>query len=157
MRYLVYLPEIVDSRHVLDPEDPSFVLVDAPTPEAAIRKYANQIYACTRLFREQVATRTVNMSFAEQFWLSNDSVHHDEPDHLDLVEPEEFKRRVRNYFGVRTDLSDIFIEWFFDENNPSTIELPEAMYRFVAERECVEWTNAKAVRLDELTVITSKS
>ncbi|TFW33588.1 hypothetical protein [Massilia horti] len=87
-------------------------VVSAVDANQATDKYLRLVYSKDEVFRESVLDRSINMSFAERFFIVTDeerqkfdrtgAVDYD----LDVVEA-----RVRVYFGARPDIAEKYVQY----------------------------------------------
>lgn len=131
-----------------------FRIVLASSIEEATEKFIRDFAANDELFSEYVRDKSVNMSFASHFWMQTE----DEESHFDQsgeikIDAEEFKKRVRDFFGEHGDYADAFIKSYFaDENNPDiNAEFPEGMLAYIWLNS--DYSKIKAFDLEEIEEI----
>jgi hypothetical protein len=104
--------------------DHDFLLIDAPTQEQAVSIFI-VLSSKEPAFVDYFSELSVNMSFAERFWL-------DGPGLDDIVSDEEFRLRVYDFYGAEhRDWADLFIEhWNPPDGSESTVTFPPAQLAY---------------------------
>jgi hypothetical protein len=100
-----------------------FVIVNAGSDEEARAIYGREIGASEDIFLEHIYDRSINMSFAENFWMQT----HEEQETFTnsgkvIANKETFKQRVREYFKGRPDFESLYLEFYFGNEDASEIE-----------------------------------
>ncbi len=104
-------------------------MIEASSENEAIDKFIQAFAIADDLFVEYVYSRSVNMSFAEHFWLQTE----DEDTLFDktgqiVIDDEAFKKRVRAFFGSHRDYAERYMAYYFDaEDGPKTGHFPQEM------------------------------
>ena len=104
-------------------------MIDALSENEAIDKFINVFAITEDIFVEYVHSKSINCSIAEQFWLQTE----DENTFFNktgqvVIDEEEFKKRVRAFFGRHHDYADLYIDYYFSaEDRPKTGRFPEEM------------------------------
>jgi hypothetical protein len=74
------------------------------------------------------------MGFGSHFWMQTgeENAHFEQSGDVNIDE-EEFKRRVREFFGERNDYADFYLESYFayDDNPEIDAEFPEGMLAYI--------------------------
>ena len=114
-----------------DSESPEqdFKMIDASSENEAIDKFIQAFAIADDLFVEYVYSRSVNMSFVEHFWLQteDESTLFEKTGRI-VIDDEEFKKRVRAFFGRHRDYAERYIAYYFDaEDRPKTGHFPQEM------------------------------
>ena len=111
MQYLVF-PQ--------DDADPDLMFItNAATAEGAKQNYAFKVGIKEKWFQEDVYTRSVNMSFAERFFLqSKEELDRFSEDGTILIDDAEFERRVRSLFGSRPPWARLYLSMWNDQETP---------------------------------------
>lgn len=110
-----------------------FCLVSAEDAEEAIYRYVKEISSKEAIFIEFVYDRSINMSFAEEFWLQTDEEQSAFTDNEGdvLAGEEDFKRRVREFFADHHEYADLYLSHWYSEVENSDIEFPEKMLEYI--------------------------
>lgn len=125
------------------------------TSNDALLKAAKHLFYNDDFFMEHMSTRTVNMSFAEQFFFIN-------KDEYDLfresgeisIDQDEFIKRVRSYFGTNKSSADAFISFWFCEGSDEEVNL--LFKEFVSlsvdilAKEWILFADLKAIPMNEV-------
>jgi hypothetical protein len=113
--------------------DRDFVIVNAGNREEAVMRFIRETALNEDIFIEHIYEKTVNMSLAEMFWFQTEK----EMEHFTqkgevLIDVEEFKRRVRKFFGDYTDFAERYLDYYFSESDEPPDELfPEEMLFYI--------------------------
>lgn len=88
-------------------------IIKASNAEEACRLAAKKLFKKDELFIEHLRECTINMSFAEKFWLQTDKdqeyfCNH----HKVLIDFNEFEKRVKNYFGLHVHASQDYLTFY---------------------------------------------
>ena len=111
MQYLVFQSDDTDPDRML--------ITNAATPEGAKQNYAYKMGIKEQWFQEDVYTRSVNMSFAERFYLqSQEELDRFSVDGTILIDQAEFERRVRRFFGSRPPWARLYLSMWNDQETP---------------------------------------
>lgn len=114
-------------------------LVEADSPEAAAERYMAELLPSGQEFLEYLSERSVNISFAESFWLrtSAENTAFNRDDTL-LCSHAEFIERLYAAFPDRRDLAFDFAEYWMGDglNDPSC--LPKGFAVYVATKRLAE-------------------
>ncbi len=99
-----------------------FFIVEASSSEQAYTKAAEVFYKEDEIFLDHMACRTVNMSFAEKFFIQTDektSVFNTEG--KIIIDNDEFISRVKSYFGSHIKAAEEYLSyWFLDADESDT-------------------------------------
>lgn len=128
-----------------------FGIVTAASPEEAVEKYVREIAANDNLIDDYVRDKSINMGFGSHFWLQtkDENSYFDESGDI-KINDEEFKRRVRKFFGERSDYADFYLEAYFrDDENPNIdVEFPDGMLAYIWLNS--DYSEVKAFDLSEI-------
>ena len=124
-------------------------MIDAVNEKEAIDTFIKAFAITEDIFVEYVYTRSVNGSIAEQFWLQtkDENTLFNKRGRI-VIDEEEFKQRVRAFFGRHRDYADLYIDYYLSaEERPKSGSFPEAMLVYM-------WVNCDfgevtAVELDD--------
>ncbi len=130
-------------------QEQDFKMIEASSENEAIDTFIQTFAIAEDLFVEYVYSRSVNMSFAEQFWLQTEGEDtlFNKTGRI-VVDDEEFKKRVRAFFGRHRDYAERYIAYYFDaEDCPNTGPFPQEMliYMWVYS----DFSGVTAVELDD--------
>jgi hypothetical protein len=96
--------------------DQGFVIVSADSRDEAVMRFIREAALTEDIFIEHIYERTVNMSFAEMFWFQTDEeMERFTQEEEILIDVEEFKRRVRRFFGDHADFAEQYLDFYFGE------------------------------------------
>ena len=91
-----------------------FAIVDAESDEEARAMYGREIGAVEDIFLAYIYNRSINLSFAENFWLQTHEKQETFANSGKVTANEEtFKQRVREYFKGRPDFGSLYLEFYF--------------------------------------------
>ena len=111
MQYLVF------DLNNIDPD--TMLITNAVTPEGAKQNYAFEVGIKEQWFQEDVYDRSVNMSFAERFFLQSEvELDRFSKDGTILIDDAEFERRVRRFFGSRPPWARLYLSMWNDQETP---------------------------------------
>ncbi|HAT1793400.1 TPA: hypothetical protein I8Y89_001418 [Legionella pneumophila] len=149
-------------KYLVGIDDESFgnwnpVIINAKDEEEAFLKYGNYYCPMDELFLDDIYEKTINMSFAEQFWIQTreESNAFNEKGDL-LIDENEFKRRIQEYFKENQSFADIYIQYYFDDNkDASNFAFPEDMVRFMwlKQVKLSKWSTVHILNLNEVQEI----
>ena len=105
------------------------VIVKAKSKGCAKLKFAEVYPRTDEDFIESIYDRSMNMSFAERFWITDQNNDHFMQTGEVLTTEEEFKANVFAFFGVLKEWADLYIENIFSEETP--IPYPPEMISFM--------------------------
>src|SRR5687767_10848808 len=101
-------------------EEREFKIVNAASENEAIDKYIKVIAVRDNHFLAYVYDKSVNTSFAENFWMQTeeeDLIFHETAQ--GIIGDEEFKKRVRAFFGRHRDYAELYIDHYYrDQDKP---------------------------------------
>lgn len=114
--------------------------VEATSANEAMKIYRITEYPICEDYREHIADKCINMSFAERFWLS------EEDNHVEVT-TEVFKQRVRDTLKMRPDLAEGYIEYALSDSEEFNANLlPAGLLEFLAEFDVVSnWIKLIAI------------
>ena len=123
--------------------------IEAASANEAIDKFIQAFAITDDLFVEDVYSRSVNMSFAEHFWLqTEDEETLFEKTGRIVIDDEAFKKRVRAFFGRHHDYAERYLAYYFDaEESPKTGHFPQAMLIYMWVHS--DFSRVTAVELDD--------
>ena len=110
-------------------QEQDFKMIEASSENEAIDTFIQTFAIAEDIFVEYVYGRSVNMSFAENFWMQTESEEtlFDKTGRI-AIDNEEFKQRVRAFFGRHCDYAERYIAYYFDaEDCPNTGHFPQEM------------------------------
>lgn len=95
-----------------------FHIITAKSSDEAINKFIKEFAVQEDIFLTHVYDKSINMSFATKFWLQNQE---DEDRYMEsaeaLISEDEFKSRVYDFFGTDRNHADIFIDYYFSDED----------------------------------------
>lgn len=103
--------------------DQGFVIVNASSEDEAIKKFIQGVGIAEDAFLEYVHEKSISLSFAETFWIQiEEEMDHFEQSGEALIDEEEFKHRVREFFGEHSDFAEAFLDYYYsdEEERPAT-------------------------------------
>lgn len=127
----------------------------ASSKDEAIDKYISQIEIHSELFLEHLYDKSVNMSFAEHFWLQTEvEQKHFMSNEGDVrTTDEQFEQRVKSFFGEYKDYSALYLDWYFDMDRGSDdVKFPTEMLLYIRYNS-PDWSRPFAMRLDRIKEI----
>lgn len=149
---------MIAKKYLVLPADQSVAasaarVIVAPDEAAAINAYLLNVIAVDSEFRNHVLDRSVNISFAERFFLQTEEEkeHHGQDLPVD-TEDEIIFNRVRAYFEDRPDLGKWYANYLATGDADG---LSEDIFTFVALREGRAHEEIMAVDLDTIPVISA--
>ena len=93
-------------------------IVSSVTKNDAINKVALFAIRDDFMFLEYVGSRSINMSFAETFFIQKeDEVFYFQEKGKTLIDDDEFIKRVQAYFGDNIKLANEYIDYYFSDND----------------------------------------
>ena len=104
-------------------------MIDASSENEAIHKFIKVFAIAEDIFVEYVYSKSINCSIAEQFWLQtkDENTLYNKSGQI-VIDDEEFKKRVKAFFGRNHDYADLYIDYYFSaEDRPKTGRFPEEM------------------------------
>lgn len=133
-------------------EEVQLTRVIAENEEHALDKFAEAVGIKEPKFIEYVYDRSINLSFAENFWLREEY----EAEEFDstgsvLIDDVEFKQRVREFFGDNRDWADLYIDYYFSDEDEQRDSFPKEMLIYIWFES--EWAEVMVADLDELPVV----
>lgn len=88
-------------------------IIEASNVKEAFRLAAKKLFKLDELFIEHLKECTVNMSFAEKFWLQKENEQNYFCEHHEvLIDFNEFKKRVKSYFGLHVHAAQDYITFY---------------------------------------------
>jgi hypothetical protein len=106
-------------------KEQGFAIVNADNPQEALIKYVRVIGVYEDTFLGYLYEKSVNMSFAENFWLQKEEEQELFNDNGSIeVDDDEFKRRVRDFFKEHHDFASHYINYYFGDY----LDTPEPDY-----------------------------
>ena len=107
---------------------PKFVI--AESSEIALLWFLRSVRSKNHIFREGVLDLSLNMSFAERFYLSTEQENDRFVETATAgTEPEIIQSRVRSFFSVRPELGDVYLQ-FMDSGDTKLIT--DEMFEFIS-------------------------
>lgn len=110
--YLVELPERSDDSRAR-------ARITAANKTAAILAFLSTYAPADELFAAYAHRTSMNLSFAEHFWIQSDdeAILFDEG--LLRLSDTEMATRVMSFFGARTDFADVYLTHYFSDDDPA--------------------------------------
>jgi len=68
-----------------------------------------------------------------------------------LIDDVEFKQRVREFFGDNRDWADLYIDYYFSDEDEQRDSFPKEMLIYIWFES--EWAEVMVADLDELPVV----
>ena len=91
----------------------SLYIIEALNPDEALNLAAKNLFKKDELFIEHLKECSINTSFAEKFWLQT---YEDQEyfcnHHNVLINFDEFKKRVKKYFGLHSQAAQDYITFY---------------------------------------------
>lgn len=109
-------------------------IVKAKAKGEAVNIFCEYYVLKDKSFRDNIYERTVNMSFAEKFWIQTKEEERRFNDNGEIiVTKENFIERVKEYFGEKKEWAEIYIDYFFNykikrKDNPFSDEMIKFMW-----------------------------
>jgi hypothetical protein len=131
-------------------QEQDFKMIEASSENEAIDTFIQTFAIAEDLFVEYVYSRSVNMSFAENFWVQTE----DEDTLFNktgriVIGDEEFKKRVRAFFGGHRDYAERYIAYYFDaEDRPKSGHFSQEMLIYMWVNS--DFSRVTAVELDDV-------
>ena len=130
-------------------QEQDFKMIEASSENEAIDTFIQTFAIAEDIFVEYVYSRSVNMSFAENFWMQTESEEtlFDKTGRI-AIDNEEFKQRVRVFFGRHCDYAERYIAYYFNaEDCPNTGPFPQEMLIYMWVHS--DFSRVTAVELDD--------
>ena len=131
-------------------QEQEFKIINASSESEALATFIKVFAVTDDVFLEDVYDRTVNALFAERFWLQTDdeeTVFHETGEII--IDEEEFKRRVRSFFGQYRIYAERYLNHYFSKQGSSkTYPFPEEMLIYIWANS--NFSNVTAVNLDHI-------
>ena len=130
-----------------------FKIVNASNENEAIAKYVKVFAVTDNDFLEYVYDKSVNTSFAENFWMGteNENIIFHETAQV-ITGNEEFKKRVRAFFNSHRDYAELYIDHYYsDKDRPIADPFPEEMLVYIYVNS--GHSQLTAVKLDDIEEI----
>jgi hypothetical protein len=130
-------------------EEQEFKIVNTSSESEAIDKYI-KVFVTDNDFLTYVYDKSVNMSFAENFWMRTEDeniIFHKTA--RVIIGDEEFKKRVRAFFSRHLDYAELYIDHYFsDKDSPSVDPFPEEMLVYIWVNS--NYSDVTVVKLDDI-------
>lgn len=130
-------------------QEQDFKMIEASSENEAIDTFIQTFAIAEDIFVEYVYSRSVNMSFAENFWLQTEGEEtlFNKTGRI-VIDDEEFKKRVRAFFGGHRDYAERYIAYYFNaEDCPNTGPFPQEMLIYMWVHS--DFSGVTAVELDD--------
>ena len=130
-------------------QEQDFKRIEASSENEAIDTFIQAFAIADDLFVEYVYSRSVNLSFAEHFWMQTEgeATLFEKTGRIG-IDDEEFKKRVRAFFGRHHDYAERYMAYYFDaEDRPKTGPFPQEMLVYIWVNS--DFSNVTAVELDD--------
>ena len=131
-------------------EAQEFKIVNALDESEAIDKFIKAFAVTDNDFLQDVYDKSVNASFAERFWVQtqNEDIIFHETAQI-IIGDEEFKKRVRAFFGRHRGYAELYIDHYFsEEDSPRIDRFPEEMLIYILVNS--DYSDVTAVKLDDI-------
>lgn len=126
-------------------------VVLASSQEEALTKYLRQVIALSDLHREFVSNLSINVSFAEKFYLASaQEVERFTSTGENGTAPEVVQSRVRRFFSSRPDLGEAYLK-YMETEDPAL--LSEDLFEFTALQLSLGEHGLCAIPLESLPVL----
>ena len=96
--------------------------------------------------------KAINASFAESFWIQT------EEEEAELIasgkistEKHEFEARVRAFFGENGVFAQLYLDYFFGDNEPDYSLFPDEMLLYMIQNS--NWMSLTIIPLEEIKEI----
>lgn len=135
--------------HEDDASERKIYLVNANSIEEAYFKFAKEIGIKDEVFLEHISQRSVNMSFAEKFWLQTeeeDSIFNNTGNII--INENEFRKRVNIYFEEKSEFSNEYLNYYFSSYESSCLSTELLIYLWLKE-----WKSYIGVDTEEIYLI----
>lgn len=113
-----------------EPDFKDILIINAPDKTSAMNLFCEIQIQRDQVFLDDLYGLTVNMSFAEKFWM---------PDGQDIVTPEQFIDGVKEYFKDHPDYADQFLIHWFEQDKEITFTHDMLVYIYNREFEDQSW------------------
>jgi hypothetical protein len=134
-------------------EEQEFKIINASSENEAIAKYIKVFAVTDNDFLEYVYEKSVNTSFAENFWMQTedeDIIFHETAQLI--IRDEEFNKRVRAFFRRHRDYAEHYIKHYYsDQDTPKVDPFPEEMLVYMYMHS--DHSQVTAVNLDDIEEI----
>jgi hypothetical protein len=131
-------------------QEQEFKIINASSESEAVATFIKVFAITDDVFLEDVYDRSINASFAERFWLQTEDeeiVFHETGEIV--IDDEEFKRRVRSFFGQYRIYAERYLDHYFSEQGSSkTHPFPEEMLIYIWANS--DFSNVTAIKLDQI-------
>jgi hypothetical protein len=131
-------------------EEQEYKIVNASSENEAIDKYIKVFGVTDNDFLEYVYNKSVNTSLAENFWMQTEEedIIFNETAQI-IIGDDEFKKRVRAFFGRHRDYAGLYIDHYFsDKDSPGFDQFPEEMLVYIYVNSA--HSQVTAVKLDDI-------
>lgn len=116
-------------------EERDFKIVSAQSEEDAIVKFLHNRLEDEPHFKEYLYDKSVNMSFAERFWLQSreEQERFSRNEGQLSINEDDFEKRARQFFAERTDFANLYLNFYYsdDEVPPAGGEFPTEMLVYI--------------------------
>ena len=134
-------------------EEQEFKIVNASSENEAIAKYVKVFSVTDNDFLEYVYDKSVNTSFAENFWMQTEDekiIFHKTAKLI--IGDEEFKKRIMAFFNSHRDYAELYIDHYYsDKDSPGIDPFPEEMLTYIYVKS--GHSQVTAVKLDDIEEI----
>ena len=133
-----------------------FRIITATNLSEAINAFIRNVGVKDENFLGYVYDKAVNLSFAEHFWVQDeDEVSSFTKSRAVEINEEDFKRRVREFFGGHDDFADLYLNSYFEDDDSSTInhDFPDEMLVYIWDNH--DWSSLTAFDLAHVEEIQS--
>ena len=133
-------------------------IIEASNVEEACLLAAKKLFKNDKLFIEHFRECTINMSFAEKFWLlTYEDQEYFCNHHEVLIDFDEFKKRVKKYFGLHSQAAQDYITFYTLTCDGHEKEADIAFEKFIKNAEdfliyeYFDYTELKVIDISKIT------
>ena len=142
---------IGDGSSELDARD--FLFVNAYSEAQAIEKFVLYCEIGDSRFQEYVYDKSVNMSFAETFFLeASEETEHFESTGEVIINDATFKERVEKFFADKLEYAALYIQYYFgDKAYSKELLFPDDMLLYIWLNS--SWATLRVIDVADITTI----
>jgi hypothetical protein len=127
----------------------NFFILNAKTRDEAQYNFAKNFVKKDMIFMNYIDDKSVNMSFAEQFWIYTD----DEQNIFNnkgeiIIDDNEFTSRVKNYFGENINFAKEYLDYYFSEKVINSFSIDLLIYIWVKD-----WNSFIVTDMENIEII----
>lgn len=140
----------------LDTPTNELFVAEAKTESEAYKKVAKASFRSDKIFISHMSGRTVNMSFAERFWLQTKEekrVFYGSGEII--IDEQEFINRVKSYFSLYPKAGDEYLSYWFLDGTDEEIVVKFINFMDSFEEFFIkEWIEFSDYELIDISTIT---